>query len=135
LSCSAAALIVEIAHDDARIWKKSVEIAARDIAEIFQQHRPWDDLAALQDAQFAPRANFGLGLHCHHKYDVVEHLDLNFAPPQAEPFGNLKPFDMVPALVKAHLTEISRFDTCSRDCFDDIGVSIATSRADTAVIA
>jgi hypothetical protein len=24
----------EIAHDDARIWKKSVEIAARDIAEI-----------------------------------------------------------------------------------------------------
>src|ERR1700730_2100836 len=29
----------------------------------------------------------------------------------------------------------SRFDTCSRDCFDDIGVSIATSRADTAVIA
>ena len=98
--------LVEIAHDDARIWKKSVEIAARDISEIFQQNRPWDDLAALQDAQFASRANLGLTLHRHHKHDVVEHFDLNFAPPQAEPFGNLKPFDMVPALVKAHLTEI-----------------------------
>jgi len=47
-----------------------------------------------------------LGLHCHHKHDVVEHFDLNFAPPQAEPFSNLKLLDMTAALVKADLAEI-----------------------------
>src|SRR5215469_2294083 len=46
--------LVKIAHDDARIGEKGVEIATRDIAEIFQQHRAWNDLATLQDAQFAP---------------------------------------------------------------------------------
>src|SRR5262249_4110426 len=98
--------LVEIAHDDTRIWKKSIEIAARDIAEIFQQHRPWDDLAALQDTQFTPRANLRLALHCHHKHDVIEHLYLDFAPSQAEPLGYLKLFDMTAAFVKAHLAKI-----------------------------
>ena len=80
--------------------------AARDIAEIFQQYRSWDDPAALQHAQFAPRGNLGLGLHCHHKHDVVEHLALNFAPPQAEPLAYLKLLNMAAALVKSHLSEI-----------------------------
>ena len=47
-----------------------------------------------------------MGLHCHHKHEVVEHFDLNFAPPQAEPFHNLKLLDMAAPLVKAYLAEI-----------------------------
>ncbi len=72
---------------------------------------------------FAPRANLGLGLHCHHKHDVVEHLGLNFAPPQAEPFANLKLLDMTAALVKAHLAEIVvlRLDF-DRHCAFAVGV-------------
>jgi hypothetical protein len=59
-----------------------------------------------QDAQLALRANLGLGLHCHYKHDIVEHLNLNFAPPQAEASGNLKLLGMPAALVKARFAEI-----------------------------
>ena len=52
------------------------------------------------------RANFGLGLHCHNKHDIVEHFDLYFAPSQAKPFSYFKPLDMAAALVKAYLAEI-----------------------------
>src|SRR5262249_40932949 len=98
--------LVEIAHDDTRIWKKSVEIAARDIAEIFQQHRPWDNLAALQDTQFTPRTNLHLALHCNDKHDIIKHLNFDFAPSQTEPLVDLNLFDMAAPFVKAHLTKI-----------------------------
>jgi len=59
-----------------------------------------------RDSQFALRADLGLGLHCHHKHDVVEHLGLGLAPPKTEPLAYLKLLDMAAALVKAHLAEI-----------------------------
>jgi hypothetical protein len=62
-------------------------------------------LRRSQETQLAPRVHLGPGLHCHHKHDVVEHFDLNFASPQAEPFGKLNLLDMVAALVKAHTAE------------------------------
>ena len=45
-------------------------------------------------------------LPSHQKHDVVEHFDLDFATPHAEPLANLKLLDMAAALVKAHLAEI-----------------------------
>lgn len=74
--------------------------------KIFQQHRTWNDLAALQEAQFPTRADFSLRLHRYHENDVVEDIDLDLASPQAEPFGDLDLLGMVAAPVEAHFAEI-----------------------------
>src|SRR5690348_9945762 len=97
--------LVDVPHHHPGVREQRLEVAGSDVVEIFQQHRTGRDLAPFQALEFAPRADLGLWSHRREQHHVVEYLDFDFAPAQAEPFGDLQVLFMMPAAVESDLAE------------------------------
>jgi len=84
---------VEQAHHHPHVWKQRLEIAARDMAEIFEQHRATADFVSASPGARQHLAGFGrrhaVRLGRDHQHHVVIDLDLERTPAQAEPDGNV----------------------------------------------
>src|SRR4249919_2656721 len=88
-----------------RTLGNSLEIAAGDVAEAFEQHRARPHLSPFECLQLASRADLGLRLHCRDHDDAVVDFGLDLAPAQPEPFGDLERLDVPAAPVETYLAE------------------------------